>query len=274
MVRWQNPLSGEAMKEWKAFSVPSKSGGTIAALFAKAVTGPGKATIVLGHPMGKAAKGYFLKHGYSDLLRRNGYHVVVFDMNGFGESSQGDFSYFEDIVAAGKKAREFCPALPVGYHGISLGGQMATIAFSDPNHTYDFAIIESAATSLEEFWANFPFAYKSLRLLNFFLPRFKKKVNMLERIREAKKLTSLLYIYSETDVLTPPEMGQRFLEETPVPAELWTVTKAGHANIMRSENKGVYEEKIVAFFNNAVYKSAKNQSGENSICQFVASTLR
>lgn len=53
------------------------------------------------------------------------------------------------------------PSIPIGYFGISPGGQMATIAFADETHKYDFAIIESAATGLDEFWIHFPTACKS-----------------------------------------------------------------------------------------------------------------
>jgi predicted alpha/beta-fold hydrolase len=226
MVKWQNPLTIEQQKEWQTLQVKSKSGGTIYGLFAKSFTDNAKATIVLGHPMGKEAKGYFLKNGYTDLLQKNGFNTLVFDINGFGESTHGNFSYFEDIVAIGIEASKMTPNISIGYFGISLGGQWATIAFADENHTYDFAIIESAATSLDEFWINFPTAYKTLKVLNIFLPKFKKKINMKERIKEAKRLKSLLLIYSNIDTLTPVAMGKVFKENSPVPTELWTVDNA------------------------------------------------
>ena len=160
MVKWRNPLTVQEQKEWEPVEVKSKSGGIIKGLFAKADNQPAKATIVLGHPMGKEAKGYFLKNGYTNLLRKNGYNVLVFDINGFGESTHGNFSYFEDIVAISIKAKSLTPELPLGYHGISLGGQWATIAFTDSSHKFDFAIVESAATSLDEFWVNFKIAHR------------------------------------------------------------------------------------------------------------------
>lgn len=73
---------------------------------------------------------------------------------------------------------------------------MGTIAFADKEHMYDFAIVESAATSLDEFWINFPGAYRTLKILNLLLPKYKKKIKMKERIKEAKRLKSLLLIYS------------------------------------------------------------------------------
>lgn len=249
MVKWQNPLTLEQQKEWKQLRVNSKSGAIIAGLFAKALTDQAKATIVLGHPMGKEAKGYFIKNGYTDLLRKNGYNTVVFDLNGFGESTHGNFSYYDDIVAIGCEAYVLTPNIPIGYFGISLGGQWATIAFTDQEHQYDFAIVESAATSLDEFWINFPFAHKTLKILNVFLPKYRKKITMKERIKEAIKLNSLLLIYSENDDWTPISMGKIFMENSSVPTELWTVTKAKHAAIMKSEHKAAYEQKIVSYFN-------------------------
>lgn len=89
MVKWQNPLTIEQQKEWNSIQIKSKSGVIIYGLFAKAFAKNVKATIVLGHPMGKEAKGYFLKNGYTYLLRQNGFNTIVFDINGFGEKNFG-----------------------------------------------------------------------------------------------------------------------------------------------------------------------------------------
>ncbi|MDX1905618.1 MAG: alpha/beta hydrolase [Bacteroidia bacterium] len=245
MVTWRSPLSPEEQAAWEPVRVSSRSGGTIAGLFS--AVPDAKATLVLGHPMGKEAKGYFIKHGYTDLYRAQGYNVLVFDVNGFGESSHGNFSYFEDIVAIGQKARELTPDLPIGYHGISLGGQWATIAFADPGHVYDFAIIESAATTLEAFWIHFPVAYRTLRIMGVFLPRYKKQISMVDRIREATRLKSVLFIYSETDTWTPVHMGVSFQANCPVPATLWTVPDAPHAMIMKSPYADAYRAKLLEY---------------------------
>jgi len=248
MVTWRNPLSEQEKKDWKQISAKSKSGGTIFGLFAEAKSNETKATIVLGHPMGKEAKGYFLKNGYTDLLLNNGYNVLLFDINGFGESTHGNFSYYEDIVAIGIKAKELTPDLQIGYHGISLGGSWATIAFADNSHCYDFAIIESAGTTLDEVWRNFPFAHKTLKILNVILPKHRKKFRMVDRIKEAKNLKSILFIYSLSDTLTPMSMGERFQKNCPVKSELWTVAEANHAMIMKSDYNAEYKNKIIDYF--------------------------
>jgi alpha-beta hydrolase superfamily lysophospholipase len=252
MVKWRSPLTLEQQKEWQPIYTISNSGGVIKGLFAKSKTAKAKATIVLGHPMGKEAKGYFIKHGYTDLLRDNGFNTLVFDINGFGESTHGNFSYFEDIIAISIKASELTPEVPIGYHGISLGGQMATIAFADANHKYKFAIVESAATTLEDFWIRFPMAYRTLQLFNLLLPGYRKQVRMIDRIKEIKNLKSLLLIYSKTDDWVSVEMGKKFKENSPVATELWIVNNAKHASIMKSDYKDDYTRKILEYFESSI----------------------
>ena len=75
---------------------------------------------------------------------------------------------------------------------------------------------------------------------------------MVERIKEAINLNSILYIYSQSDKWTPVSMGERFQQNTPVPAELWTVEDAEHALIIKSAHAEEYKSKILSFFNKAV----------------------
>lgn len=252
MVKWRNPLPESEINDWQRITTTSKSEGEIRGLFARSLTGEEKGTIVLGHPMGKEAKGYFLKNGYVDILRNNGYNVVVFDMNGFGESTHGNFSYYEDILAIGHKAQNLTPNIPIGYLGISLGGQWAVIAFTENAHPYKFAVIESAATTLDEFWKNYPFAYGILQILNIFLPRYRKKVNMLNRASELKGLKSILFIYSEADHLTPPSMGRRYSANCNIPSKLLVLENAKHASAMKSVDKEKYIQSIIEYFDGMI----------------------
>ena len=251
MVKWKNPLTGKNRNDWQPYVVESRSKAKIAGLYAKGKNEI-KGTIVLGHPLGKAAKAYFLKSDYPDMLRENGYNVFVFDFNGFGESSMGTFSYFQDVIAVGKKAKEIAPDYPVGYHGISFGASWAIIAFTEENHPYHFAVIESASTTLDEFWINYPLAYKVLKILYFFLPKYKKKINMLGRFHEIKNLKSMLLIYPEKDDITPLSMAKRLMKKSVIPIELYTVSDVKHAKIIGSKQKKAYYEKIIKYFDSQV----------------------
>lgn len=255
MVEWRSPITGVERSEWDAFTVNSTSGSKIQAWSAKAKTPQAKGTLVLGHPMGKPAKGYFIKHGYADLYRENGFHVVIFDFNGFGESTVGNFSFQDDVAAVGKEVAKRFPELPLGYHGISLGTQSAALAFTEPDHPFTFAVLESATTSLPEFWKHYPSAYRILMTIKFFMPRYARKIHMVERFPEVKNLDSVLFIYSKTDIYTPLEMGKRYLANSPVPADLWVMEKAGHAEAMASPQKEDYQKRLLDYFNDSVAAS-------------------
>jgi hypothetical protein len=245
MVRWENPLPETERREWRSFNVKSKSGALLKGLW-MGINGTASGTIVLGHPMGKDAKGYFLKNGYGKFYQGCGLNVVVFDFNGFGESAHGSFSFFDDISAVGQFAAEKFPSLPLFYHGISMGGQWSTVTFAG-QHAFDFAVLESIPTTLEEFWIRYPAAYQFLKLLYIIMPRFAKKARMIDRISELKRIQALLLIYSKTDGYTPASMGERFKKNSNVPTELWLAENAEHAKMMRSEHKHEYEQKIRAF---------------------------
>ena len=251
MVPWINPLNEDEMLDWERLEVKSKSGGTIIGLFARTKK-KAKATIVLGHPIGKEAKAYFLKKGFTHLLRENGYNILVFDMNGFSESTIGNFEFHEDIIAISQRAKKLNPNLPLGYHGISLSGQYGIISFTDVDHLFDFAIIESATTTLEEYWRNFPVAYWILRGLAVVMPSYAKKSRSIEQVEKIRRLQSILFIYSHADKLTPASMGERYLKKCRINAEIWTVEKAKHANIVNSIHKEDYQNKIISFFDKCV----------------------
>ena len=252
MVRWRSPLSAAEQGDWQLVRIPSRSGATIQGLLGYATAPVVKAVIVMGHPMGKEAKGYFIKHGYTNWLRQHGYHTLVFDINGFGESTRGSFSFYEDILAVGAEAARRFADVPVGYFGVSLGAQWATVAFTNEAHPYRFAILESPPSTLEEFWVKFPLAYLALRTMNWLAPRYARRINTLERIKEVKHLRSLLLIYSQSDRWTPASMGERYRERSSVPTELWLVEQAEHAQIMKSDHRAAYRKKILAFFDENV----------------------
>ncbi|WP_298540499.1 alpha/beta hydrolase [uncultured Aquimarina sp.] len=247
MIPWKSPLSEEQNKEWTFISFKSKSGALLKGMYSSPISDLPKATIVLGHPMGKEAKGYFLKNGYTDILRNQGYNVFIFDINGFGESEVGNFYYHEDIISAGNIAKDLFPNTPLGYFGISLGGQWATIAFAEKHH-YDFAIIESAANTLDDFWVQYPFANFALKTLNTLNPKLKKKIRMIDRIKDAHSLQKVLFIYLDKDELIKDDAGYCFNQAIPIQSELHVISNAKHAQIPKSKSRHDYFNKIVTFF--------------------------
>jgi alpha-beta hydrolase superfamily lysophospholipase len=256
MVPWKSPLTFSDQGDWNKKIVDSQSGGRLT-LWTRETREKPRAVILLGHPMGKEAKGFFLKNGLAEFYLSLGFNVAVFDFNGFGESSNGDFLYFQDVSAVSQKLKSMYSQLPLLYHGVSLGGQWATIALSLEANPISLAIIENAAPTLEQFWIRFPAAYVSLRIIYTFMPRLAKDVRMVDRIKQTKNVKRILFIYSEADDWTPPEMGEEFARASNAPNELWIMKTAKHSLAMKSTERDDYLAKISSFLNESLSLAAE-----------------
>ena len=104
MKTWRWP-SGVPREGWVAAQIRSDSQASLAALVKHATRGPVRGVVVCAHPMGLAAKGFWLRNGHADALLAEGFHVVVFDFNGFGETVPTNFDYTADVLAIGRWAR-------------------------------------------------------------------------------------------------------------------------------------------------------------------------
>jgi len=246
---WQWP-EGYAGKEiWQELSFTSLTGAKMAGLYGPAATEAPKGNIVCAHPMKSAAKGFYLKSGMADALREEGYNVLLFDFNGFGDSENIDFEWPGDILAAGRELKKLSPSLPQGLLGVSMGGAMGICACSNPDHDFDVVVAEGAFTSLEEFWVHFPTRYYVIKVTSLFVP--KSETNKMKAIHHApclKKLKGILFIHGEEDHLSPPDMGHRFNDMSPIPSELWIVPGAGHIQCVDAAPEA-YRERVLDFFN-------------------------
>lgn len=246
MVPWRSPLSGEDVATWASVRFPSDSGAELVGLVASPLSAP-RGVMVLGHPMGREAKAYFLKNGLAAFYRQLGFHVLAFDFNGFGESGMGSFDFDRDVLAAGLEARRRWPTLPLGYHGVSLGGQWSAITLADPSHPFRFATIESAAPTLESFWIRSRVAFLVLRGMYALNPAGARRIRMVSRITEARGLSKVLFVYSRGDTWVPLENGQQLIDGCGAPKEALILERAEHALVMRSDEREVYLDRLRAF---------------------------
>lgn len=245
MVPWKNPLPEEERKNWQPIRVKSKTGAEIQLLWYPQKNARG--TIVLGHPMGKAAKGLFLKNGHAKRLIEKGFNIMVYDFNGFGQSQMGSFNFYHDAEAAGLKAKKLSPGLSLGYHGISLGGMWICPVLSKETNPFEYVILESAATTLPEFWRHYPLAHKILRFAFFFMPKqaeYLKPINHISKLQHVKKL---LLIYSDSDTYTPLAMGERFRNKANTDVVLWNASGSDHALAYKVYGQD-YWTQVVDFF--------------------------
>lgn len=244
-VPWKNPLTEEQAVHWSPLEIPSKTGAVLQLLWRQ--TDNARGTVILGHPMGKAAKGVFLKNGHAQRLIDKGFNVMLFDFNGFGESGMGSFYYFEDVEAVVEKTKSLAPDLPLGYHGISLGGMWVSPYLSREHNLIDYAIIESASTSLPEFWKHYPLAYKVLMFSFALMPKKAEYLKPINHMSELKGVKEIFFIYSDSDIYTPAEMGERMHAEATIKKNLWIAQDAEHALIFK-KYENVYWDKVIGFF--------------------------
>jgi pimeloyl-ACP methyl ester carboxylesterase len=227
---WTFPAS-ENRAHWQPLAIDSRSKARLAALFGAARTAPAFGNVLLAHPMGSEAKGFFLRDGHARFLRDHGFNVLVFDFNGFGESEEGSFAYVDDLLAAGEALRRRAPGLPTALFGTSFGGAWAICALSRPGHGFDVAVVEAAFTSLAEYWGRFPLANAVLRVVSALRPGLERALRPIAQIRSLREVRRLLLVYGDEDRWTPVSMGERLLKACNLPETdraLWRLPGAKH----------------------------------------------
>ena len=243
MVRWQNPLVNDFL--WRKNSVKSQSGGKIVYWYLEQPEA--KATILLGHPMGKPAKGEFLKTEYPTALAQAGYNVCVFDFNGFGESSMGDFNYHHDLLSVRDEMKNIFPDIPMAFHGISFGGNWGTIALTVEDNPFKVAILESSCVNLPEFWIHYPTASKVLTWLYAVRPDYMEYADFEKAITKTKNCEEIMIISANEDKYTPYEMAIRLQNSANTYTEIIRFENAMHAKSQESNPKR-YLETCIGFF--------------------------
>jgi alpha-beta hydrolase superfamily lysophospholipase len=246
---WRWP-SDVAEGDWEPVQFQSPSGALLSGRVGRASDLRTKRGVVLAHPMGSAAKGFFLKNGVADMLRAAGFVVLVFDFNGFGESETGNFDYPGDVIAAGSYLKEEFELDDVGALGVSFGAAWIACAVSRPTHPFSAAVLESPFARLEEYWGRHPLAYAMLRAISVVQPALARSLRPVERIAELHGLHSALLVYGDEDAVTPVSVGERMLSaartsQPPPPLELWVVERAEHMKAFQAD-RDTYRDRVVS----------------------------
>ena len=245
--RWPEDVDQE---QWHRLSIDSESGSTLSALLAHSTSDQVKGAILMVHPMGVAAKGFWLKYGHADLLRQAGYHVMVFDLNGFGDSTNTTMDYPLDVLSAGRHLKEMFPDLPIGLLGTSMGAAMSVCAMSLPGHPFKAAVLESAFPTLLHFWSRYPIPKLGIQVSKLLYPKGERQLRPLFAASNLVSTPSLFMIYGDQDIFTPVDDGQllwRALKQK-TKTEFWQVEGADHTHAYRAQ-PSEYSSRVVAFFN-------------------------
>jgi pimeloyl-ACP methyl ester carboxylesterase len=247
--RWPEQVPED---DWERVSIVNRGGARLAAVFGAARGDSAHGAIVLAHPMGVAAKGFWLKQGHAEVLRKSGFHVLAFDFNGFGESESSDFDYPGDLLAAGEYLRKRVAPLPVGVIGCSFGAGYGMCAMANDGHPFRAAVLESTFPSLPFFWRPYRVPYLFLRASQFVYPPFERKLRPILAATKLKQSPHVLLIHGESDSVTPVHVGEELHAAMSghASAQLWTVPGADHNQAFRTRPDD-YAERVTTFVRRA-----------------------
>ncbi len=234
--------------QWRRLSVESGSGATISALVASAHTPHAKGAVLMAHPMGVVAKGFWMKYGHAEMLRRAGYHVMVFDLNGFGESTSTTMDFPLDVLAAGQALQAQYPDLPVAVLGASMGAAMSVCALAQPDHPFKAAVLESAFPTLLHFWSRYPVPRLGIRLSQMVYPAGELRLRPTHAAENLVGSPAMLMIYGDADEFTPVKDGKLLWQALKhrTRTEFWQVPGASHTHAYAAQPTE-YAQKVVGF---------------------------
>jgi dipeptidyl aminopeptidase/acylaminoacyl peptidase len=245
-VPWRWPENA-VQEDWRRVEIKSTSGALLSGLLGRC-EGQAKGAVLMAHPMGAAAKGFWVRNGHGQLLREAGYHVLTFDLNGFGESSNTNMDYPLDVLSAGQYLNKLYPSLNVAVMGASMGGAMSVCAMSDPSHPFKAAVIESAFPTLLHFWSRYPIPSLALKLSKIVYPAGERNLRPVLAAENLKGQPSMLLIYGDGDVYTPPKDGHLLNDvlNKKTQTEFWVARGAEHTHAYRQQPEE-YKKRVLNF---------------------------
>jgi len=228
---------------FERFEIPRAQGrrrGHLAATwFPSGASGePARGAVLLAHPWLEWGQAYFHRRGRIEALRAAGYHVLTFDLSGFGTSARPDDFWDLDVEDALEALRARAPGLPLGVWGISSGGYWAHMLLARSD-AVSAAVFEDVAPHLLEWsWRSEPrgrpfyFAFRTL---------LRRAYAYLDLRRHAAhlKVRAVAYIGGGRDPGIPVEDHRRLAGLAG--AESLIVPHATHLGAIKFANREVIE---------------------------------
>lgn len=274
-VPWRWPSGAEREEDWEPVRFDGPEGAVLAGLYGRPA-GAARGTVVCAHPLHPAAKGFFLHYGHARLLREAGYNVLLFDLNGFGQSARWGYGFARDILAAGWEAKRRAPDVPVGLLGVCSGAAWGLCACAREAHPFAAAVLEGPFTTFEAYflasgragsrgavqrWRRQHVPRLLLRTYRAFSSRRGPDLRPVERIGDACGRTPLLLVYGQADPITPVSMGRGFMDAwrtgtcraghfPEATCALWEVPEGKHLRALGADPVA-YRRRVTDFFDRA-----------------------
>lgn len=190
--------------------------------------------------MGVMAKGFWMKYGHAEMLRQAGYHEMVFNLNGFGESTSTTIGYPLDILSAGLE-------LLITVLGASMGAAMSVCAMAQIEHPFKAAVLESAFPTLLHFWSHCPVPKLGIQLSKLVYPKGELSLRPHHAAEHLVGTPEIHMIYGEAGVHTGKRWCLLFaVLKNKTQVDLWIVPNTEHTHAFRLA-PDVYQTKVIDF---------------------------
>ena len=249
---------------WQRVMVPSADGAELRGTYIEDA-GNGKKAVILLHGLYQNRS---MCIPYVDIYRQLGYHVLLVDLRGHGESigERTDWGVhdIEDLDSWVDFLKAKNPSMEIGIHGISLGAAMALLySGSDQGKQMKFYVADSSYGNLMELGRDKLMAYTGddrlvlgMDILNPFFQvalfaHDRKLLCDLDPLYQVKKMTSpVLFLHGGRDKLVPPDTAEELLAASAsTRKKLYIFQGAGHTMEMAT-NRPAYREYIQNFVQN------------------------
>ncbi len=232
---------------WNKYFV--KSGEKNLCVLQRSVLDSAKGIIILSHSYLAEAKKFYLTRGHAQMYLDQGFEVVIFDFNGFGESPFVDFDYCGDLTAVADFIQKSNPGKPVFGHGVSFGASHTITYGTAADNVFQRIIIENCLDSNLSYYRkrNIKLHFMMLSLMKIF-PAVNKDHNYINGIKNLKNIKRALFIYNTDDDLTTIKMGEQLCEACNVTASM-EIFSGQHLQAFQ-KNPDKYTEKVISFLLN------------------------
>jgi len=202
----------------------SGNGNTLNGWFLKPKHGPAKATVLQLHGNGGNIS---YQYQFAEPLVKAGYQVMVFDYEGYGNSTgkPSQEKVLDDAIQSLKyvRKREDVIGKKLVLFGQSLGGHLSCVVAAKEGAMIDALVVEGAFSGHELMAVYVGKQHGAPKWLAKLLVRTKyEAINYIDKVTVPK-----LIIHSTEDATCPFFMGQALYEKAAMPKEFWEI-KGGH----------------------------------------------
>ncbi len=186
---------------------------------------------------------------------------MVFDINGFGDSTSTTMDYPLDVLAAGKALQAEYPDLPAAVLESSMGASMSVCAMAQPGYPFKAAVIESAFPTLLHFWSRYPIPKLGIQLSKILYLAGERSLRLLHAVDNLMGEPPRLLMYGDADIFTPVKDGKLLLDalKEKVKTDFWIVPGAEHTHAFRAQPEE-YSSRVIEFLDcNLATAQVQNQ---------------